>query len=84
MLYKTNNGVEFEADELRPCPFCGSIPEIQPIGNDATKTRAAMIKCSRSSCRIERTVKAKFQSQEWAMRACINHWNMRAEDWIDT
>jgi hypothetical protein len=60
---------------LLPCPFCGSAPEVEHIGNDFTKSRKVKIRCPQ--CRIERTDGAIIQSMAWLENIAAEHWNSR-------
>ena len=68
--------------ELKPCPFCGKIPEIQEDyrwprhGNYAGKrVNAYEIICVNFDCPIYKADNVYFLSKEEAMEA----WNRRAE-----
>lgn len=72
--YSTNDG-EFSKDNLLPCPFCGSDPHIEFIGNNHTIERRIVIKCQR--CRIGFENAAKRHDTEWLLDASIKHYNKR-------
>ena len=72
--YLSNSG-EFEAEELKPCPFCGGEADLSFIGNDYTKSRKVTIKCK--GCRAKRTDAALRYSHEWVARVAIDYWNKR-------
>lgn len=56
--------------EASPCPFCGTIPSIEPWhGGSDTKV---MIACADISCWVEPSVTAETKS------AAIARWNLRA------
>lgn len=63
------------SNELLPCPFCGSQPEIKRIGNDFTPKRKITIKCKK--CRIERTDSAIRNGMDWLENVAIKQWNER-------
>lgn len=61
--------------ELLPCPFCGTNPIVETIGNDYTKSRKITIKCP--SCRIQRTDAALRHGFEWLEEVAADQWNSR-------
>jgi len=69
--------------ELLPCPFCGATPNVEQIGNDATrKVRSRKtgirVKCPTFGCCTEKFVGIIRESFEWATNAVIENWNKRA------
>ena len=60
---------------LKPCPFCGGIPEIIHIGNAFTKKRAVTIKCW--GCSATQETGAIRNSLEWCEKVAIEKWNKR-------
>jgi len=72
-----SNGGEFEADELLPCPFCGSDPKLTFIGNDYTKSRKVEIKCKNINCRIKTTTAGIRADHEQVALWSIEIWNKR-------
>lgn len=63
-------------EDLKPCPFCGGMAELRIVGNEFTKSKGAMISCSR--CHIKKTVKVIYRSMDWARGRVIISWNTRA------
>lgn len=60
---------------VRPCPFCGEMPEIRRKGNAYTKSRSVTIRCP--GCRVERTDGAIRHDLDWCETIAIEHWNQR-------
>jgi len=75
--YFPNSGDGFMADELLPCPFCGSDAKLLFIGNDYTKSRKVTVKCTKVDCRVQRTDAALAHNHEWVARVAIDGWNSR-------
>lgn len=73
--YIPHSGKEFEYDQLLPCPFCGSIPELHFIGNDYTKSRKVEIKCK--GCRATMINATIRNDAEWIAKISIDNWNKR-------
>lgn len=63
--------------DLKPCPFCGSVPEVKCIGNDHSISRKIKVKCSNKSCRIERTDATKRRGFNWLEGIAEEGWNLR-------
>lgn len=61
--------------ELLDCPFCGSAPKIEYIGNDCTKSRKIIISCSR--CHIKQTDAALKHDFKWLETLAVCKWNTR-------
>lgn len=76
--YTDNNGNQFHAEKLKPCPFCGCDAKLHIRGNKSTKSRKAIIKCS--GCRVQRTDGALKHGQEWVSKVAIRNWNKRIKD----
>jgi len=66
------------SEELKPCPFCGGQPELHLIGNERSRTRKIIIKCTK--CRIMRTDAAIKNSISWLEDIAIKNWNTRTAD----
>lgn len=62
--------------ELLDCPFCGSDPAVEYIGNDFTKKRSIKIKCKK--CRVQRTDAALKHDFNWLEGVAVENWNKRA------
>lgn len=58
------------SNELKPCPFCGSIPQLLQAG-----LKALEIKCK---CPIRYKQKVKYHSLEWLEEKMIEFWNTRS------
>lgn len=82
--YYPNSDDGFEADEMLPCPFCGSNPKITFIGNEFTKKRKVNIKCSNVDCMVERTDAAFRRGFKWCTETCIKSWNTRVCGEVDS
>ena len=61
--------------KLNACPFCGAAPIVNYIGNEKTKKRSIVIKCS--GCRIQRKDSAMRYGFEWLEKVAVEHWNQR-------
>ncbi len=73
---KDNNGNSYNV-QLEPCPFCGAIPNVIFIGNNATKSKKIKIKCSNVDCRVEMINGAIYKSTDWLVDISIKSWNRR-------
>lgn len=60
---------------LLDCPFCGSQPDVENIGNEHTKSRKIKIRCS--GCRVERVNAAINHSSSWLLERSVEQWNKR-------
>lgn len=60
-------------DELKPCPFCGKIPEIIISKNSNSKS-FYRVECKRMSCTVLASTFAYSTENE-----AIEAWNRRAE-----
>ena len=58
---------------LKPCPFCGRIPEIQITDVGPGKGREAWISCKGPYCIEQKHVYA-------TKKAAVDAWNRRADD----
>ena len=67
---------------LKPCPFCGEVPEIYTRGNNRTRKRSVVVKCP--GCRVERTHSGLRRSIEWLWDKAADSWNQRADGREDT
>ena len=74
-MYYPNSDDKFTAGELLPCPFCGGEAKLTFIGNDHTKTRKVIIKCTK--CFVKRTDATIKNNHEWCAKTSINKWNTR-------
>lgn len=63
--------------DLLPCPFCGSQPKLQYIGNEWSKKRSIIIKCP--ECRITRTDSTIRFCFDWLEEVVKKGWNTRKE-----
>jgi len=72
----TNQNNMSEEIELLPCPFCGSKPRIEKIGNDKTRSISIVIKCPQ--CRIQRKDSALRFNWSWLEKTAIDNWNRRS------
>ena len=66
-----------DPNELLPCPFCGGKAEICHFGNEYTKSRKVVIKCTK--CRITRIDAALKHGFDWLDKVAIAAWNQRTE-----
>lgn len=66
-------------EQLKPCPFCGAQPELQQVGNYATKKRGFQVVCNTWGCQAKwvcLTISSPLEkAREWAIAA----WNRRAD-----
>lgn len=65
--------------DLKPCPFCGSDPEVKCIGNDHSRTRKISVKCSNKMCRAQRTDASLRDGFHWLEGVAEEGWNLRPE-----
>jgi len=72
MEFKSWNG---GMKSLLNCPFCCGEPIVYHKGNDYTKTREIIIKCS--VCRAERTDAARRFDFDKLEDIAIKNWNQR-------
>lgn len=63
---------------LLPCPFCGEEPIMETVGNDYTRKRSLVIKCSNVDCRATMTNGAILHGFRWLEDVSIEAWNRRA------
>lgn len=73
--YRTNDGDLFFDDELKLCPFCGTVPIIETAGNNHTRTRSAIVKCKQCNVIMKQT--ALRMSSWWILKQVIASWNKR-------
>lgn len=73
--YKPHSGVNFLADELLPCPFCGGEAVLTFMGNDYAKSRKVEVKCPNCRAKII-NAGIRIKSKELAIYS-INAWNKR-------
>ncbi|RLO48221.1 Lar family restriction alleviation protein [Serratia marcescens] len=67
------------ANELKPCPFCGGHAEMQRIGNEYTKKRSIVVKCT--GCRIQLTNSAIMHyGFDFLHQKTVEAWNRRVSD----
>lgn len=76
--YSDNNGTTFKADEILPCPFCGTDAEIKFIGNSFTTSRKVTIQCRK--CNVKMTNATIRHNHEWIAVITIDKWNKRANN----
>lgn len=77
--YYPHTGKAFMADDLLPCPFCGSEAELIFIGNDYTNERSVEIKCEDLDCRVSVvTAGIRADSKQVALWS-IQKWNRRKD-----
>lgn len=68
-----------ENSELKPCPFCGEKAEMMRIGNEHTKKRSIVVKCT--GCRIQLTNSAIMHyGFDFLHRVTVEAWNRRTCD----
>ena len=77
--YKDNDGYKFTYYRLKECPFCGSLPEINFIGNNFTKSRKVEITCSDKKCSCRITTAGIHSNHEQVAKWSIDKWNKRFE-----
>jgi hypothetical protein len=64
-------------DKLSACPFCGGKAAARYVGNDHTKKRSIMVRCT--VCRITRTDSMLKHEWDWLENIAIEGWNKRSE-----
>jgi len=78
------------ANELKPCPFCGSEAQLKTIGNDfilATHSLTVRSKlkcgteigCSRFGCTVKIKVYTLRMSIAWTQEQAVAAWNTRTD-----
>lgn len=79
--FMDNNGDQHTVNVLE-CPFCGSAPEINAIGNYHTKSRKIEIKCSDSwGCGNKGfVVGAIKQDFSFCVEHAVRRWNNRSSE----
>lgn len=77
MEYRGNTNNAFTADAPLPCPFCGSTPKVNFIGNDHSKKRQVEILCSNAFCRALIIKAGIRESHEQVFRHTLAAWNKR-------
>lgn len=70
--------VNFEAPGALPCPFCGTTPVMNRVGNDFSRKRSITIKCP--NCRAQRTDAALRFGFDWLLDTAIKNWNQRPNE----
>lgn len=71
------------SEKLKPCPFCGGEPEMEPTGKHKTGRRGVYgygmrIKCT--SCHVQREQAVITHSLEWLQEKMTDHWNRRHQE----
>jgi hypothetical protein len=64
-----------KTEQLKPCPFCGGVPELITRGNEYSKKRSAEIKCG--SCYTKQVTAAIYNSLDWCKEMATQKWNKR-------
>lgn len=64
---------EETAKPLKPCPFCGSEPEIRPYSSQGIE-----IRCKK--CLFKKQQKVLHKSVEWLEGKMIEDWNSRRDE----
>ena len=62
-------------DELKPCPFCGDVPEISAWHDAEFKLWNVTIKCVECECEMDDIA----SDHERAYIKVLSRWNRRAE-----
>ena len=75
--YRPHAAPDFKADELLPCPMCGSEAELIFVGNPYTKKISTTAKCTNKMCRVQRTDATLKGDAEWVAKVTIKRWNER-------
>lgn len=62
-------------EQIKPCPFCGNIPELIKRGNEHTKKVSTEIYCK--NCNVLMVVGAIRNNLKWCEEKVIEKWNKR-------
>lgn len=63
-------------EPLKPCPFCGVIPEVEGYGKYHKGTESQEIHCNNPDCKVSPHL-ILFQD-DYGSRDLIEEWNTRA------
>ena len=65
-------------EDLLPCPFCGSKPEMVLVGNEFTVPRSVIIKCP--NCGVQRKDSGIITPLYTLAKGAVERWNTRTEE----
>lgn len=75
---EVNEHNQYVYEPLKPCPFCGSEPEVWEEYDVMWRSNLLFIRCSNKNC-IAHSLRAKYTDEQFL----VDYWNVRGRDqWI--